>query len=100
MTKIFEIVHFIDLGIVNENLFCIEDTKENRRILADYHSLDVEDEEKENFVNGKIDELRDLSIAIRLKTYEEELERIKKETENLKRMYEDPIDITNLKSYI
>lgn len=93
MKKLLEIVNFTDLGEAKEDLICIEDTKENRTILADYYSLDIEDEERENFINGKTDELRDLSRAIRLKTYEEELE-------NLRKCFKDVQDISPLKSYI
>lgn len=93
MKKLLEIVNFTDLGEVKENLICIDDTKENREILADYYSLDIEDEEKENFINGKTNELRDLSRAIRLKTYEEELEKLKK-------CFNEVQDISPLKSYI
>lgn len=76
---------------------CIQDNKENRGILLDFYSLDIEEEEeKEDFLTGKINEIRDCSRAIRLKVYEEEIERI---TRKYKSVYEDEQDITILRNY-
>lgn len=93
MKKLLEVVNFTDLGEAKEDLICIEDTKENRTILVDYYSLNIEDEERENFINGETDELRDLSRGVRLKTYEEELKKLKK-------CFNEVQDISPLKSYI
>lgn len=96
MKKLLEVVDFTDLGEVQSNLICIEDNKENREILLDFYSLDIEEDEKENFMMGNIDEIRDCSRAIRLKIYEEEIERIKRK---YKAIYEDEQDISILKFY-
>ena len=96
MKKLLEVVDFTDLGEVQSNLICIEDNKENREILLDFYSLDIEEDEKENFMKGNIDEIRDCSSAIRFKIYEEEIERIKRK---YKAIYEDEQDISILKFY-
>ena len=96
MKKLLEVVDFTDLGEVQSNLICIEDNKENREILLDFYSLDIEEDEKENFMKSNIDEIRDCSRAIRLKIYEEEIERIKRK---YKAIYEDEQDISILKFY-
>lgn len=96
MKKLLEVVDFTDLGEVQSDLICIEDNKENREILLDFYSLDIEEEEKENFMKGNINEIRDCSRAIRLKIYEEEIERIKRK---YKAIYEDEKDISTLKFY-
>ena len=46
MKKLLEVVDFTDLGEVQSNLICIEDNKENREILLDFYSLDIEENEK------------------------------------------------------
>lgn len=96
MKKLLEVVDFTDLGEVQSDLICIEDNKENREILLDFYSLDIEEEEKENFMKSNINEIRDCSRAIRLKIYEEEIERIKRK---YKAIYEDEKDISTLKFY-